>query len=118
MKRNRKKKENNLVPILVVGGAIALYFYLNRKRGIITVGPMSDPTWNAPEDYTPPGYEPYKANPFPSILDTQMSLPGGGSGGGGDRTIELNDRFDYYQEIQAETINGSRRRIRGIAQTC
>lgn len=129
---NPRKKKNDLVPILVIGGAVVLYFYLTRKRAIITVGPMSDPTWNAAEDYTPPGYEqPYQANPFPSILDNDLWMstntpgttlnqefnypePGGGSS---------NDEYyppgsiTYYQQIQGEVINGATRRrsrIRGV----
>jgi len=137
MKRNqnRNKEKNDLVPILLIGGGVLLYFYLTRKRAIITVGPMSDPTWNAAEDYTPPGYEqPYQANPFPSILDndlwmtteappvqnsTEVYYPesGGGGGSGYAPADEHNaGKFNYFQEMQGE-INGAQRRrsrVRGI----
>lgn len=139
MANKRSKKKNDLVPILLIGGGVILYFYLTRKKAIITVGPMSDPTWNAAEDYTPPGYEqPYQSNPFPSILDNDLWMtteappaqsipevyyptvqpteeiyyPESGGGGGSSYTPEDEQsagRFNYFQEMQGE-INGARRR--------
>lgn len=100
MKRNPKsRKENNdLVPILLIGGAVVLYFYLTRKKAIITVGPMSDPVWNAPENYTPT---------LPEDDRWLSSKPGG------------KPEFDYYQEIQGDMISGNpRRRKRGFGLTC
>jgi len=121
--QNRNKKNNDLVPILLIGGAVVLYFYLTRKKAIITVGPMSDPVWNAPENYTPQMGEDDRwlgvppANDF--VYDPSFDVVNDNS-----NAINLNipthgDTFDYYQQMRGEIISGApRRRKRGFGTTC
>jgi len=122
MKKNQNRKKNNdLVPILLIGGAVALYFYLTRKKAIITVGPMSDPVWNAPENYTPQVPEDDRwlslgpINDFVPVTDEDRVITDGR-----DLNIPTHgDSFDYYQQMQGNFISGvSRRRKRGFGTTC
>lgn len=102
------------MPILLIGGAVALYFYLNRKKPIITVGPMSDPIWNAPENFTPVMSEddrwlgvPLDEVPYILTDGHDVNIPTHG------------DTFDYYQEMRGEIISGNpRRRVRKLVTTC
>lgn len=100
---------------------MVLYFYLTRKKPIITVGPMSDPVWNAPENYTPQvpdddrwlSLEP--VNDFVPVTEEERVITDG-------RNLEIptrGDSFDYYQQMRGETISGaSRKRRRGFGTTC